>query len=138
MMAAPAVAGAAATTSGLAALGSLLGGGMTAGLFITAGSGGLSALLATASVQLLSPAQFEAEVIKLHAESLVCCWENERTRASRIAEDLECLRVEAVRMQREHEHVDSSRGKSDRVRSYAAKVESLGRALDDLEAHSCP
>jgi hypothetical protein len=50
----PGVAGAAFITSGLAGLGSLAGGGMTAGLFITAGAGAATSLLATNALGLMS------------------------------------------------------------------------------------
>lgn len=133
LLAAPGLVGAAATTSGLAALGSLLGGSMTAGLFVTAGTGALSSGFVLAAVQMLGPQQFEEEVMKIQSEALACWWEHDQDRTRKIMADLKQMHREADRMAREHQALDSGRSTSDVAKGYLAKAQSVKRALSHLE-----
>jgi pimeloyl-ACP methyl ester carboxylesterase len=132
LAAAPGLAGAAAIASGLSGLGSLVGGSMAAGLFVTAGAGVATPGLAFAALKMLDPGQTLDEVVKIHAEALVHRWEDRPVEHDRIARDLERLLDEAQRAVRLHRSVETGPRASNSTKAWKEKAETLQRALDDL------
>jgi pimeloyl-ACP methyl ester carboxylesterase len=132
LAAAPGLAGAAAIASGLSGLGSLVGGTMAAGLFVTAGAGVATPSLAYAALRMLDPGQTLDEVVKIHAEALVHRWEDRGDQHDRIQEDLERLLDEAQRSVRLHRSVETGMRDSSSTKAWKEKAEMMQRALDDL------
>ena len=136
LAAAPGLAGAAAIASGLSGLGSLVGGSMAAGLFVTAGAGAAAPGLALAALRILNPGQTLDEVVKIHAEALVHRWEDRPRQHDLIVRDLERLLDEAERSVRLHRSVESGMRSSDSTKVWRQKADMLRLALDDLKAPS--
>jgi hypothetical protein len=132
LVAAPGVAGAAFVTSGLAGIGSLVGGGMTAGLFVTAGVGAATSLLARSAFGLMSALEVREEIIKIHAEVLIHRWEGDDESARELLGELRELRTVAAKEARLHSSVDEGGPKSDAAKDWAEKERILNMAIEAL------
>lgn len=131
--AAPGAEGAAFITSGLAGIGSLAGGGLAAGLFMTAGAGSATSLVARTSLTMLSAVEAREEIVKIQAEAMVRRWEARESQAAALREVLQDLQRLAGRAARLHRAVDENGSKSQLVRDWREKEMILRRAVASLD-----
>ena len=105
---------------------------MTAGLFITAGAGAATSLLARSALGLMSALEAREEIIKIHAEVLIHRWESNDGVARELLGELRELRTVAAKEARLHASVDEGGPKSDAAKDWAEKERILNLAVEAL------